>query len=62
VEPEPEREEAPVLDLPTVLLSIPAPAKSGIHLMEPDVTAKKRRKSALWPTADRDDGQLSLFG
>jgi len=62
VEPEPEPEETPVLNLPTVLLSVPAPAKSGIHLMEPDVTAKKRRKPALWPTADRDDGQLSLFG
>jgi len=62
VEPEPEREEMPVLDLPTVLLSVPAPTKSGIHLMEPDVTAKKRKKSALWPTADRDNGQLSLFG
>ncbi|MGD0445354.1 MAG: helicase-related protein [Edaphobacter sp.] len=62
VEPEPEREEAPVLDLPTVLLSIPAPVKSGIHLMEPDVTTKKRKKSAMWPTADRDNGQLSLFG
>jgi hypothetical protein len=62
VEPEPEKDEVPVLDLPAPLAPEPAPVVFGIHLLEPPVAAKKRKKPTLWPTAKEEDAQLSLFG
>jgi hypothetical protein len=62
VEPEPEMETVPILGLPGVFVPEPAPAPFGIHLLEPAVSAKKRRKQSLWPTANEENAQLSLFG
>jgi hypothetical protein len=59
---EPEQEPNPVLDLPVAIAPQTLPVWASIHLVEPDVTAKKRRKSALWPTAKEEEAQLSLFG
>jgi len=33
----------------------------GIHLMEPPPAMKKRKKTAVWPTATETNVQLSLF-
>jgi hypothetical protein len=57
-----EDESAPVLDLPSVTLAEPPPVWTGIHLIEPPVSTKKRRKAPLWPTANQDEAQLKLFG
>jgi hypothetical protein len=62
VEPEPETEAVPFLDLPGAFVPEPAPAPFGIHLLEPAVAVKKRRKQSLWPTANEENAQLSLFG
>jgi len=59
---EPEEEPSPVLDLPSAIAPQTLPVWAGIHLVEPDATAKKRRKSPLWPTAKEEEAQLSLFG
>jgi hypothetical protein len=61
VEAEPEEEPAPVLPLPATAATHAAPVAFGIHLLEPAATAKKRKKTALWPTAEEPDVQLSLF-
>jgi len=60
-QPEFEEEPDPVLDLPVVSAAEPAPAPFGIHLIEPNLSAKKRKKTALWPTATETSVQLSLF-
>jgi hypothetical protein len=58
-----EDESAPVLDLPGVKPpEPPPPVWTGIHLIEPPVSTKKRRKAPLWPTANQEDAQLKLFG
>jgi hypothetical protein len=57
-----EDESAPVLDLPSVTLAELPPVWTGIHLIEPPVSTKKRRKAPLWPTANQDEAQLKLFG
>jgi hypothetical protein len=59
---EAEEEPSPALDLPVVISPEPAPVWTGIHLVEPPVTVKKRNKASLWPTATQDDAQLKLFG
>jgi hypothetical protein len=46
---------------PTMVLTPSAPA-SGLFLVEPPPTAKKRKKNSLWPTADQEEVQLKLFG
>jgi 8-oxo-dGTP pyrophosphatase MutT (NUDIX family) len=51
-----ESESIPTLDFAT-----PPPAVFGIHLVEPDPAAKKRKKKVPWPNADQDV-QLNLFG
>jgi len=58
-----EPEEEPVLapDLPGVLAAEPAPTPFGIHLIEPNLLLKKRKKVAIWPTASETNVQLSLF-
>lgn len=61
VEPEPEQESAPVLDLPEPMAAPPVPTPFGIRLLEPSTSAKKRKKTALWPTASENNAQLSLF-
>jgi hypothetical protein len=33
----------------------------GRRLIESDLSSKKRKRSALWPTADETNVQLSLF-
>jgi len=59
---EPEQEPSPVLDPPDAIAPQPLPVWAGLHLVEPDVTAKKRRKVPLWPTVKEEEAQLSLFG
>ena len=59
---EAEQEPSSALDLPLVASLDPVPVSTGIHLVEPPVTAKKRNKASLWPTAIQDDAQLKLFG
>ena len=61
VQPEFEGESAPVLDLPVVLAAEQAPTPFGIHLIEPDLPSKRRKKNTLWPTATETNVQLSLF-
>jgi hypothetical protein len=58
-----EPEEEPVLapDLPGLIAAEPAPTPFGIHLIEPNPSSKKRKKTALWPTASETNVQLSLF-
>jgi hypothetical protein len=58
-----EPEEEPVLapDLPGLIAVEPAPTPFGIHLIEPDPPSKKRKKTAIWPTATETNVQLSLF-
>ena len=65
---EPESDEEPDLipdlsigDLPVVPAAEPAPMPFGIHLIEPNQPSKKRKKTALWPTATETNVQLSLF-
>jgi hypothetical protein len=60
---QPEFEEVPdpVLDLPDVIAAESAPTPFGIHLIEPNLSSKKRKKAALWPTASETNVQLSLF-
>jgi hypothetical protein len=61
VETEPDGEPAPVLPLPAIPATQAAPIAFGIHLLEPHAAAKKRKKTALWPTAKEANPQLSLF-
>jgi hypothetical protein len=61
VESEPEEEPAPILDLPAMPTPQPVPIAFGIHLTEPPPALKKRKKTALWPTAKDTNAQLSLF-
>jgi len=60
---EPESEEEPDLapDLPGLIATEPAPTPFGIHLLDPSSPPKKRKKTALWPTATETNVQLSLF-
>ena len=57
VEPESEEES----DLPGLIAAEPAPTPFGIHLIEPNLPSKKRKKAAIWPTATETNVQLSLF-
>jgi hypothetical protein len=59
VEPEEESDQAP--DLPGLIAGEPAPTPFGIHLIEPNPPSKKRKKTAVWPTATETNVQLSLF-
>ena len=60
---QPEFEEktelAPVL--PRLMAAESAPEPFGNRLLEPTVKAKKRRKNVLYPTADQNSAQISLF-
>ena len=58
-----ESEEVPDLapDLPGLIAAEPVPAPFGIHLIEPNLPPKKRKKAAIWPTATESNVQLSLF-
>jgi hypothetical protein len=60
-EPELEEEPDPVLDLRDVPAAEPAPTPFGIRLIEPNQPSKKRKKTAIWPTATETNVQLSLF-
>ena len=60
-EPESEDDSASVPDLPGLIAAEPAPTPFGIHLIEPNLPSKKRKKAALWPTASETNVQLSLF-
>jgi hypothetical protein len=61
VEQEPEEELVPALPLPTIPINQAVPTAFGIHLLEPFPVAKKRKKTALWPTAAEANAQLRLF-
>ncbi len=58
-----EPEEEPVLapDLPGLIAAEPAPTPFGIYLIEPNLSSRKRKKAAIWPTATETNVQLSLF-
>jgi len=60
---EPESEEEPDLapDLPGLITAESAPTPFGIHLLDPSSQPKKRKKTALCPTATESNVQLSLF-
>ena len=60
---EPGSEEEPELvpDLPGLIATEPAPTPFGIHLIEPNLPSRKRKKTAIWPTATETNVQLSLF-
>jgi hypothetical protein len=60
-DPLPETEGSPASD--THLGTIPPPTgiAFGIPFEEPSALAKKRKKAALWPTANGTNAQLSLF-
>jgi hypothetical protein len=61
VEPETEKESDLAPDLPGLIAVEPAPTPFGIHLLDPSSPPKKRKKTALWPTATETNVQLSLF-
>jgi hypothetical protein len=61
VEPESEEESDLVPDLPGLIAAELAPAPFGIHLIEPNLPSKKRKKASIWPTAIETNVQLSLF-
>jgi hypothetical protein len=61
VESEPEVESTLAPDLPGLIAAEPVPAPFGIHLIEPNLPPKKRKKAAIWPTATETNVQLSLF-
>jgi hypothetical protein len=61
VEPESEEKSEPAPDLPGLTAAEPALTQFGIHLIEPSLPSKKRKKTALWPTATETNVQLSLF-
>jgi hypothetical protein len=46
---------------PDLIETEPTPAPFGIHLLDPSLPPKKRKKNALWPTAIETNVQLSLF-
>jgi hypothetical protein len=58
---EPEQEPVLAPDLPGLIATEPAPTQFGIHLIEPNLPSKKRKKAAIWPTATETNVQLSLF-
>jgi hypothetical protein len=58
---EPEEELVPVLPLSALSATQATPTAFGIHLSERPVSAKKSKKTALWPTAKEASAQLSLF-
>jgi hypothetical protein len=60
-EPESEEESELAPDLPGLIAAELAPAPFGIHLIEPNLPSRKRKKTALWPTASETNVQLSLF-
>jgi hypothetical protein len=61
VEPESEEESDLAPDLPGMIATEPAPTPFGIHLIEPNPPSRKRKKTAIWPTATETNVQLSLF-
>jgi hypothetical protein len=60
-EPESEEESDLAPDLPGLIGAEPAPTPFGIHLIEPNLPSKNRKKTGLWPTATETNVQLSLF-
>ena len=61
VESESEEESELAPDLPGLIAAEPPPAPFGIHLIEPNQPAKKRKRTGIWPTATETNVQLSLF-
>jgi hypothetical protein len=60
-EPVPTELSPSAPDLPGLIETEPAPAPFGIHLLDPSLPPKKRKKNALWPTAIETNVQLGLF-
>jgi hypothetical protein len=60
-DPVPETEGSPMSDTLSGTTPPAAPIAFGIPLLEPSVLTKKRKKAALWPTANETNAQLSLF-
>jgi hypothetical protein len=61
MESETEEESDLAPDLPGLIAAELAPTPFGIHLIEPNLPSKKRKKTAIWPTATETNVQLSLF-
>jgi hypothetical protein len=57
-----EEDLNPVLDLPQAELADSSAEQAGIHLVEPPVSVKVRKKSSPWSTDSEPAVQLSLFG
>jgi hypothetical protein len=54
-------EQEPVPSLPMMPATQASPIAFGTQLLETSAAAKKRKKTALWPTAKEANEQLSLF-
>ncbi len=61
VEPESEDHSASALDPPGLIATDPVPTPFGIHLIDANLSSKKRKKDAIWPSATETNVQLSLF-
>ena len=57
-----EEDDNPVFDLSVTEPIGPAAERAGIHLVEPQASAKVRKKSSPWSTGIGPAVQLSLFG
>lgn len=56
-----EEEADPALEPAVAIAGSPVPAPFGMNLLDPAPSAKKRKKTTLWPTASETHVQLSLF-
>jgi 8-oxo-dGTP pyrophosphatase MutT (NUDIX family) len=57
-----EEDDNPVFDLSAIEPIGPSDERTGIHLVDPPVSAKVRKKSLPWSTSTETAVQLSLFG
>jgi hypothetical protein len=57
-----EEDVNPVFDLSATEPIGPSDERAGIHLVDPQVGAKVRKKSSPWSTGNEPAVQLSLFG
>jgi hypothetical protein len=57
-----EEDDNPVFDLSVTEPVGPAAERAGIHLVDPQASAKVRKKSSPWSTRSEPAVQLSLFG
>jgi hypothetical protein len=56
-----EEDSNPVFDLSLTGPAVSPAESAGIHLVDPNLQAKRQKKAALWPTSTETNVQLSLF-